>query len=570
MTATNVRKSKVSEKSKVGFNVIDAIAKVSEELKDSKLKCKETKEFSANVKNLNGYFGTSGRETWMLCAMISHYFDNEGDSSNFNDMARFFDCPVMSVITFKDDVESLLARNFVKNKADIDVAKVGLKNEFELSRDVLNCILQNVPIEIPEDAKKEKTPLEFVKKLDSFVNGRYVDEELSCFQMRKLALQLEKEFSSLQFVKETASLILDEEYRIFFYSMCFDFYKGTDTHLNTKILNVFEESQHYEIADTFMNENNILFERDLVEFLKKESLDNAEIAISYRAKELLLGENAKWYLKTAKGENIIEPNEIASKELFYSAEIAKQIDRLKSSLVEENLRSIQTRLGEKNLPKGIAVLLYGEPGTGKTESVYQIAKATGRKIFHVDISSSKSSWFGKSEKIVKKIFTDYKDLCKICKDEKDGKLPILLFNEADGILSKRKDATRGNVAQTENAMQNIILEEMEKLDGIMIATTNLAENLDSAFERRFLFKIKFENPSVEVKEKIWKSKLGWLNDADIATVAQNYDLSGGQIDNIVRKVTMDEVLTGEKPNFSELEDLCKSERIGSAKKKIGF
>ena len=111
---------------------------------------------------------------------------------------------------------------------------------------------------------------------------------------------------------------------------------------------------------------------------------------------------------------------------------------------------------------------------------------------------------------------------------------------------------------------------MEKLEGIMICTTNLATNLDAAFERRFLFKIKFENPTVEAKQKIWKSKLDWLNDDMILSMAQNYDLSGGQIDNIVRKITMDEILTGKRPDLNELDQLCKSERLGSAEKRIGF
>ncbi len=149
-------------------------------------------------------------------------------------------------------------------------------------------------------------------------------------------------------------------------------------------------------------------------------------------------------------------------------------------------------------------------------------------------------------------------------------MPILLFNEADGILSKRRDAIAGNTTQTENTIQNIILEEMETLEGIMICTTNLSENLDTAFERRFLFKIKFENPTIEAKEKIWKSKLDWLNDETISKIAQAYELSGGQIDNIVRKITMDEVLTGNKPDFEELNALCKSEKINNTERRIGF
>ena len=134
----------------------------------------------------------------------------------------------------------------------------------------------------------------------------------------------------------------------------------------------------------------------------------------------------------------------------------------------------------------------------------QIARETGRHIVHVDISESKSAWFGESEKRIKKVFTSYRNACEIC-EKKGEKIPILLFNEADAIISKRKDSTVGDVAQTENAMQNIILEELENLRGIFIATTNLAENMDAAFERRFLFKIKFENPSEEAKAAIWTS-----------------------------------------------------------------
>lgn len=111
---------------------------------------------------------------------------------------------------------------------------------------------------------------------------------------------------------------------------------------------------------------------------------------------------------------------------------------------------------------------------------------------------------------------------------------------------------------------------METLEGIMVCTTNLVSNLDSAFERRFLFKIKFENPTIVAKQKIWKSKLAWLNDDVISCIAENYDLSGGQIDNIVRKITMDEILSGKKPDYDELKELCKNEKLGGTERKIGF
>lgn len=90
-------------------------------------------------------------------------------------------------------------------------------------------------------------------------------------------------------------------------------------------------------------------------------------------------------------------------------------------------------------------------------------------------------WVGESEKNIKGIFDDYKQKVK-----QSVKAPILLFNEADAIIGKRQVGAERAVEKMENSIQNIILQEIEQLDGILIATTNLAENMDKAFERRFL------------------------------------------------------------------------------------
>ena len=198
----------------------------------------------------------------------------------------------------------------------------------------------------------------------------------------------------------------------------------------------------------------------------------------------------------------------------------------------------------------------------------QMARATGRDIVHVDISATKTCWFGESEKLIKEVFTQYKRLC-----EKSKVKPILLFNEADAVFSKRKDSNSSSVAQTENAIQNIILEEMERLDGILVATTNLADNLDKAFERRFLFKVRFGQPSVRAKAQIWKDKLPQLDEGEAASLAARFDLSGGEIENIARKALMEEVINGVRPTTESLARLCHEEKIGKNggnAKKIGF
>jgi SpoVK/Ycf46/Vps4 family AAA+-type ATPase len=124
----------------------------------------------------------------------------------------------------------------------------------------------------------------------------------------------------------------------------------------------------------------------------------------------------------------------------------------------------------------------------------------------------------------------------------------------------------------ENAIQNIILQEMENLEGILIATTNLTCNLDTAFERRFLFKIEFKKPETEVKAKIWKSMLRSISNEDAQILAERYDFSGGQIENVARKRAVNHVLYRKDATLDEIEKYCKSEQLDkkNERTRIGF
>jgi SpoVK/Ycf46/Vps4 family AAA+-type ATPase len=137
-----------------------------------------------------------------------------------------------------------------------------------------------------------------------------------------------------------------------------------------------------------------------------------------------------------------------------------------------------------------------------------------------------------------------------------------LFNEADAILSVRSDISNArSTDKTENAIQNILLQEMENLEGIMIATTNLADNFDKAFERRFIYKIKFEQPSVKAKVNIWESQLDELGDTEAVWLAMNYDFSGGQIENVARKVFVEKLLFSKPIEMNRLVELCEQEKL---------
>jgi hypothetical protein len=414
----------------------------------------------------------------------------------------------------------------------------------------------------------------FIEKAHGYIHEKEVydsDAPISRCErvLHRIMEKLEKANKHIPEVELISKLIPHEFERALFYSIAKDMINDDTTSLTHEVKSIYPRQQRRTILNDFKDKNHSLQKNGLVEIEKKSSLfgENIKLLLTDIGKEKLLGDDAALYIDNSiSDKQLLACDKITEKKLFFSSELEEQLSLLRNSLDKDYYEGLRARLEENNLPKGIAVLFYGEPGTGKTESVMQIAKATGRAIIHVDISETKTYWFGESEKLIKKVFTDYRRLC-----EKSKVKPILLFNEADAVFSKRKDVNRGSVAQTENAIQNIILEEMENLDGILIATTNLADNLDGAFERRFLFKIRFDKPTVEAKRNIWISKLPSLSVEDAHTLASSYEFSGGQIDNIVRKALMQEVIKGEKPTLNSLVTMCSEEKISKKNaRRIGF
>lgn len=544
---------------KIRWNISKAMSSVYQSLNGSKLKIKKTKIYSAAMENLKALYNISQIQVWILCLVCERYFERE-DSSSLQNISGKLGVPVMSIIRWKKEIEFLVEHGFLEH--------CGRNDAVQPLNDFSESIYNNTEY-IPQ-AKKEVDDIEFI----SYMADRYESrrgEDMSARSIQRELRLYEKAHSHLEVVKRVSDELEDPNYRFFVYDVANDVLKGVVSNLNATISDLYDGGERYSVATKMMEENHELFQKGLIEFAKKGNLSEATITLSDKGRKLVLGEKAFLFEDSINDKNLIKTDNIKEKKLFYSPENQKEIDRLKAALQEEKLKGIQQRLKDDGLPVGVAVLLYGAPGTGKTESVMQIAKETGRSIVHVDISEAKSAWFGESEKRIKKIFTSYKNACEIA--EKKGELmPILLFNEADALISKRKSDTSGNCAQTENAIQNIILEELESLKGIFIATTNLASNMDSAFERRFLFKIKFENPSTEAKTSIWMNKLSWLDKESATEFAKEYDFSGGQIDNIVRKIAMNEVITGERPAITDIHDMCKCEKIDNpdGSRRMGF
>ena len=149
-------------------------------------------------------------------------------------------------------------------------------------------------------------------------------------------------------------------------------------------------------------------------------------------------------------------------------------------------------------------------------------------------------------------------------------MPVLLFNEADSLIGKRIHV-QSSLDQMSNALQNILLQELEDFSGIFVATTNFIDNIDPAFDRRFLFKQQLNNPDQQTRLQILQHQFPAFPNSDLDIIAQEYDLTGSQIQSIKKKVFVDQLLDLTETTSRNLEQYAKSEiSFRNSTSKIGF
>lgn len=258
-------------------------------------------------------------------------------------------------------------------------------------------------------------------------------------------------------------------------------------------------------------------------------------------------------------EDVVLPSK--TKELI--KRVLKQVDKRVLKLLKEWGIKSNEDINSK-------ILFYGHPGTGKTLTAIAIANELNRPILSLDSSKVLSMYVGESEKNVRKIFDDYYYICDKLKTK-----PVLLLNEADQFLSTRTTSTFSSADKMHNQMQNIFLEQIEKFDGILIATTNLLETFDKAFSRRFDYKIFFDKPSIKERKKLWQMKLpknALYEEFDLNELIR-YELTGAQIEVVIKNTAL-KVAMKKNPVFTNkdfIEEIKKELNSGfDNEKELGF
>ena len=524
-----------------------------------------TDEFMNMVEPFSAYLAERLKITKNQAVLFSLFIEQSGWSSvTLENLSSHLRCHRTSLLMHLGEIEDLASKRLLRRASGID------SSGYSVPMGVLKCLAADKPFIAQEYSKMtEEELLDTIMDLYERNSRNDLDDE-SLFLEIDSALKANQE---LPFVKALSGYTKNDDMKkvivylcALYVSECKDRFDQSDIRdalqspKNSRaILRSLERGENQLITDGYLVFDSMesFFDRGSYRFTKK-------------GLKKFLPEHK---MKSRKGtdnlnDSLVSHKKVAKKTLFFNADVNAQVERLADLLKPQNFKNVTSNLEKHRMRKGFACLFYGSPGTGKTETVYQLARATGRDIFPVNVDQIKSMWVGQSEKNIKAAFEMYKELCSKKKVQ-----PILLFNEADAIFGIRREGAESAVDKMENAIQNIILQEMESMEGILIATTNLTDNIDKAFERRFLYKIEFKRPEISVRAQIWESMIPGLTGDVALKLASEFDFSGGQIENISRMKAVDAVLTGnESLDYPSMAEYCRSETLkrNGNMKKIGF
>lgn len=475
--------------------------------------------------------------------MLSLFVDNS-DSRNIlaSDIAEFLQCTTIQIIKCMNDVDELVRREYILKRED------ERQLSFRVPIDVIESLRNNEAFVVK--AKTNLSASELMMELETIFEKRG-NKELSYEQTASKTKCLVENNVDLAFSRKLREYALNEEDQMLLILFCHLFANNDDDEIRFHDIEfLFPKRQWNRIKCMLNAKCHTLQYLQLIEYGNDNGLaDRETFRLTREAKRELLSElNLSSMSQACKGT--IKAKDIVAKQLYYENDTQQQIAELEDLLDENRYQQIHSRMKEAGFRCGFTCLFYGAPGVGKTETVLQLARKTGRNIIQVNVEQIKSMWVGESEKNIKALFDNYRNQV-----ESQPLAPILLFNEADAVIGMRHKGAERATDKMENALQNIILQEMERIDGILIATTNLVQNFDKAFERRFLYRVKFNAPSIQTRRHIWQSIMPEISEETASWLASHYNLSGGQIENVARRYAINTILYGQPAE--ELPTLCK-------------
>ena len=544
-------------------NILPRIEKIALAVKQHGIILPDGEDIREAIDDISLFFRCSDIQGKLLSVIFS--LNLSGDYVTLSDIARVCKVEPMQLISYMNDLEQLQKLNLIRQSPDRQNSNSAFGNiSFYIPHFTIGIINGRVGTDKKSDAID--SVVEFLESFHELV------EDLSDSAITRKDLQqgldhLMSRGAGLTMVKNLNSAIKEKTDTILFLHVAYDTASGNgEVNFYRALDNLYESVyERYAIKRRMINGTSPLITMGLMEFRETIFQDDKTIHLTEMGLSWVNGEEINMVTKKDHSQFMILPENINATTLYLQRSETQEINFLTRMLMPDEFGRMQKRMKENGMPTGFAVLFHGMPGTGKTECAKQLARNTGRAIMMVDISGSRSKWYGESEKLTKAIFKNYREQVNRSKIA-----PVLVIDEADAIFIKRRDVGDSHSGFTENMLANIVLQELEDLNGILIATTNLIVNFDGAFMRRFLYKICFNAPDINARMSIWKEKIPALPARISRSLSEQFALSGGQIDNVARRYLMKQVIDDENPTPDDLRTWCLAEKMDHEIQKIGF
>ena len=535
---------------------------------DEQLRCSDDAQQpdpmrEAAIAYLQERLNLSRIQVLILTSVLYYSAKHSGRKCNMDDLANLLRMHPLRVLQLRDEFCVLDELGYIVNCQNKDGWSLSMVGE------ALESLAMDIPFD-PQILKLENN-FDFLCKANRFIKeGHRYDEDGT---IAKNINRLMKQNQHLAVVQNLQN-IKGEADMWFMLLMMTTLAIEEDSYVNARDLAQMLSERTVRIILKQIIDNKHPFAKQGYIELRNQAgqVQQGEWVLSQEGWLAMLGnqEEVESIVPIEEDENInmlTSYKQLAQRPLYFSDKTEEQVQTLTNLLHEEQLAKVRQALKTHNMPLGFCCLFYGAPGTGKTELVQQLAIATQRDLFQVNVATLRDKYVGESEKQLKRIFDKYRSLVRT-----QEHAPILFFNEADAIFGNRMENTQRSVDKMENALQNIILQEMEVLDGIMICTTNLTSCLDKAFDRRFIYKVEFEKPTNQARKLIWQSMLSSLNDEQATELANRFDFSGGQIQNISRKQVINAIFSGkDELDYDQIKLDCQNESISrNSRGKVGF
>ncbi|MCR8685551.1 ATP-binding protein [Campylobacter ureolyticus] len=542
-------------------------------------------------------------ETKILQFLTKNYIEGSPINSVFSVLSTAFEESGYGFLIYLDEIKNLLNLGYItqninmfsKSKQNTKLSL--LHSEIELSEyflSVLECGITKTTL--PEITKYDDE-LKYLE--DQFLLVNLYKKKLNS-QSKDIRMKLDEKIEKLtniitQRVNLTKTNLsveqlfkkhsLSQEEKIIFLVLLKEEYSNEDEILkdsNTLISMISKDEMHKLKNRTLLEENAKLMSLGLIDY--DEILGATSINKSYFICEDVLYSIMHPQKNDKKTKKAMLENMVKESEIFELIEPNTDIDdvvlnpKIKvvlNSILKQLDKDVINKLSSWGIKtkKGIdaKIIFYGPAGTGKTMSALSLAKSLKKQVLSFDCSKILSKYVGESEQNVRKIFDTYKSICNEAKIE-----PVLLLNEADQFLSSRMESGTSSADKMHNQMQNIFLEQIERFEGVLIATTNFLQSLDSAFSRRFDFKIEFKKPNFNERLIIWQKIMpenaNFEENFSLNELAK-FELSGAQI-TLVLKNTALKVAVREDDVFTlkDFIDEIKKEQISAfdSDKKVGL